>query len=103
MRHKLTEEQNILLDSAARLALSLSGQDVPKAIALLRRRLRSLSKPQPHITADRLRERVTYDPDTGEFRWLLARKDRVGEIAGVVSRSGYRRIKIDDVEYYAHR
>lgn len=55
------------------------------------------------LTQDRLKELLTYDPVTGEFRWLKKRRGvRSGEIAGNCS-DGYRRIRIDRLEYKAHR
>lgn len=49
------------------------------------------------LTAERLRERLTYDPDTGEFRW------RGRGLAGSTNFEGYRVIKIDGRSYKAHR
>lgn len=59
-------------------------------------------RPQPlmediMLTADRLREVVSYNPETGHF----TRKN--GEPSGSISDQGYIRIKIQDRSYQAHR
>lgn len=59
-----------------------------------------------NITAERVRELLHFDPDTGEFRWLVAvNNNRVhaGTVAGHASRAGYCQIRIDGRLYYAHR
>jgi hypothetical protein len=56
------------------------------------------------ITAERLREVVTYDPDTGVFRWAMRRKKAsIGAVAGSQRQDGYSLIRIDYQRYYAHR
>jgi hypothetical protein len=65
-------------------------------------------KTDRELTQERLRSLLSYNPDTGEFTWLVGgRRRRLGEIAGCpkVDRSGkvYIRIKIDGKNYYAHR
>lgn len=56
------------------------------------------------LTADRLRRLLSYDRDTGVFRWLLANSPRVhvGDRAGSLSQ-GYWNIQVDGVLYRAHR
>lgn len=49
------------------------------------------------LTAERLRERLDYDPATGVFRWRAS-----GSLAGTPQR-GYRIIKVDGVRVMAHR
>ena len=46
-----------------------------------------------------------YDPDSGDLRWRVSRgRARVGQIAGSIrAEDGYRRIKVNEVMYYAHR
>ncbi len=59
------------------------------------------------ITADRLRELVNYDPETGLFTWLkpCGRWDRIpsGSIAGTAHNAGYWQINLDGRLYLAHR
>lgn len=56
------------------------------------------------LTADRVRELLSYDPDTGIFTWCVARPGMpAGSIAGWCDEKGYRRISIDDTPYRAHR
>lgn len=56
------------------------------------------------ITQARLKELVSYDPETGVFRW---RKDHVRQKAGAEAGGnnlcGYRKIGLDGTRYYAHR
>ena len=53
----------------------------------------------------KIRELLTYDPSTGEFRHALKRRGVTqGSLAGVISNSdGYRYIKVDGERYSAHR
>lgn len=58
------------------------------------------------LTAERLRELLRYDPDTGEFFRLTKRrgcKGGVGAVAGTPDKDGYILICIDRVLYKAHR
>lgn len=57
------------------------------------------------LQADRLRELLHYDPDTGIFRWLVASANRIkiNSVAGTKSSKGYLRIQIDRKIYPAHR
>jgi hypothetical protein len=66
--------------------------------------------PSPHryrtgLTAERLRELLSYDPLTGDFRWLVATSFRrdVGRIAGHINSRGGKVIRADRVLYQAHR
>lgn len=56
------------------------------------------------ITQERLKSLLTYDPDTGKFRWATRRpRCRVGGVAGTMSYHGYVVIKLDGVSHKAHR
>jgi hypothetical protein len=63
------------------------------------------------LTAERLRELFYYDPETGHFTRLVDRGGgaKKGQRAGYrhfspgCGPNGYRRISIDDKEYYEHR
>jgi HNH endonuclease/AP2 domain len=50
------------------------------------------------------RERLTYDPATGVFRWKVSgHKVRVGMVAGTKHRGGHIAIRVKGKVYYAHR
>lgn len=57
------------------------------------------------ITPERLKELLTYSPDTGLFYWRLSpsRKIRIGQQAGCLCNDGYIRIRVDGVLHLAHR
>jgi hypothetical protein len=57
------------------------------------------------LSVERLRAVLSYDRTTGLFTWLVAvsRKIRVGSVAGSVNPDGYVRLKIDGIDYLAHR
>lgn len=57
------------------------------------------------LTAERLREVLDYNPDTGIFVWKIRTADRVkiGTEAGGVDEKGYVRIRVDGGRYRAHR
>lgn len=54
-----------------------------------------------HITIERVRECLSYDPLTGVFTWKTGR--RQGKPAGYISENGYVMISIDKVRIGAHR
>jgi hypothetical protein len=57
------------------------------------------------LTAERLREVLSYEKSTGIMRWLVqtSNRIRVGDIAGSSRVDGYRQIVIDGVSYLAQR
>lgn len=64
-----------------------------------------LQKTTPVISAERLRELLTYDPLTGEFHWAVNRRGpaRAGDLAGTIGNHRYWSIKLDGGRYLAHR
>lgn len=59
------------------------------------------------LTAERARELLSYDPDTGEFRWRVQRGPRkAGSIAGSIKKLNgrkYRTLCVDGEYFLAHR
>jgi hypothetical protein len=57
------------------------------------------------LTAQRLRELVHYDPQTGSFTRLQARCTvaQAGTVAGYAAAEGYRRFMVDRKTYLLHR
>jgi hypothetical protein len=57
------------------------------------------------LTAERVRDLLSYDPETGWFRWRANRTRGVkaGDRAGSVVSNGYRRLSIDGVVDREHR
>ena len=57
------------------------------------------------ITAERVREVLDYDPETGIFtrKVRLAHRHQVGDVAGQKHTKGYVLIGVDSELYYAHR
>jgi len=56
------------------------------------------------LTQKKLKELLTYNPDTGIFtRKIILKKGCVGEVAGYLHKTGYIRICVDGVHYKAHR
>lgn len=57
------------------------------------------------LTQERLKELLRYDPETGLFYWLVARKrgGAIGDLAGHTSRQGYVVLGVDGKHYKAHR
>lgn len=63
-----------------------------------------MSKQIIPLTAERLRELLHYNPETGVFTWLR-RQGRVlpGQQAGNKKTNGYRELRVCGVRYHAHR
>jgi hypothetical protein len=58
------------------------------------------------LTAARLRELISYEPETGNWTWLVKRNNRTPATspAGCLHKSsGYLIIKVDNVAYQAHQ
>lgn len=57
------------------------------------------------LTAQRLREVLLYNPETGVFTRLVGngRNVKAGDIAGNTHRTGYRHVMVDSKAYAAHR
>lgn len=61
-------------------------------------------KPHRELTAERAREMLNYDAETGVLTWKVAvRSVRRGDEAGNINARGYRVIKLDGARYRAHR
>lgn len=59
---------------------------------------------RPRISAERLREALYYDPNSGEFSWKqkTSIRSKVGKTAGLSCKADYQRISIDNRRYKAH-
>ncbi len=56
------------------------------------------------LTAERARELLDYNPETGTFTWRVGRGNaRAGSRAGYKRPDGYVFISVDGKNYYAHR
>ena len=57
------------------------------------------------MNQEELREYLSYDKDTGIFKWKIYRraKAKKNSIAGYLKTNGYIAIKINNKAYYAHR
>lgn len=56
------------------------------------------------LTAERARELLNYDPETGVLTWKGGRRGvRVGSIAGTPNTRGYLTVGVDRRRYFAHR
>lgn len=57
------------------------------------------------ISADRARELLVYDKDTGIFRWRITKgaRAKAGTVTGCKNGNGYLRIRVDNHLWHAHR
>lgn len=55
------------------------------------------------ICVSRLREKLSYDSETGDLIWIKAKFSSIGKVAGCLNNLGYRRLVIDDVQLLGHR
>jgi len=61
-------------------------------------------KKAQELTTERLHEALSYDPNTGVFRWAIShRRTVIGAIAGNLNDRGYRAICVDGKTYRAYR
>ncbi|UDL87989.1 HNH endonuclease [Mesorhizobium sp. PAMC28654] len=57
----------------------------------------------PALTAERARELLDYDPETGALNWRVPRGCRSGALAGTRTSEGYTQVEIDFRIYKSHR
>ena len=56
------------------------------------------------LTQEKLKKTLTYYPKTGLFKWKTPKQRRkLNSIAGNLDKNGYRFIRIDAKNYFAHR
>lgn len=57
------------------------------------------------LTAQDVRRQLSYDPETGEVRWLVSPggQAKVGKMAGCIDNTGYRHIVVNKRRYVLHR
>lgn len=68
------------------------------------RRTRMSDRGNSKLTAKRLKEVLSYDPETGVFCWITSTgRCSKGKLAGWKNSRGYINIKVDGRQYKAHR
>lgn len=85
--------------------LTAARDEIEIEIRVLKNLLHSKTRREATLTAEELREILTYDPDTGLFHWKKHRnKNKIGQRAGAVSKGdGYRRIVINGTHFVEQR
>lgn len=65
----------------------------------------SIQPSRMQVSAEEVRAALDYEPDTGLFRWRVrtSKSVRVGDVAGSPTSNGYTRLRLNGVEYLAHR
>ena len=60
---------------------------------------------KPNITAEYIRSIMEYDPETGIFTWKLrlSNRTKIGNEAGSIDKSGYKKISVKNIDLYCHR
>lgn len=103
---KKTGRKPDIITQAVQVALEKCDGDAYAAMILIKRRLRTiafLKKGRVEIlTAEYVKSRISYCQETGIFRWLSGRSDRIGEIAGKGT-GPYAVITLRSRNYMAHR
>ena len=54
---------------------------------------------KPILTQERLKELLSYNPETGVFVWVRRKKN----VAGHVRKDGYKQIQIGNTKFFSHR
>lgn len=64
-----------------------------------------MAKPNYVLTAEKAREVLRYDGDSGKLYWRVPTgiRVKVGDEAGYLTKKGYRRLQIGDKSYASHR
>lgn len=62
-------------------------------------------KAKEQLTSEYVAKRLDYNPETGIFTWKTPTAARLksGDIAGTIHKTGYVKIILDGISYWAHR